>query len=115
MKYVLPFLILICLLVAGCAPPPPSLPVTFTGTGPMDTAPFTATADAWKIDWKYTAGESAVPTFGISVFPVGKNYFTDIIVGSDRSGSKTSQAGPGKYYLQVYSVNVTSWSITVSP
>jgi hypothetical protein len=116
MKYLLPLVITLCLLAAGCSAPLPSLPVTFTGTGPMNTAPFQATTGSWKIDWSYTTDKADVPTFGVSVFPVGKNYFTDLITAYEKpSGSSVSKAGPGKYFLQVYCVNVSSWSITVSP
>jgi hypothetical protein len=116
MKTIILLLTFSCLLAAGCASPAQSLPVTFTGTGPMNTAPFEATTSSWKIDWSFTTDNADLPTFGVSVFPVGKNYFTDLITAYEKnSGSSIIKAGPGKYILQVYCVNVSSWSVTVSP
>lgn len=116
MKKAIAFTLLAVLTVTGCkvsignpmaAPAAPEKPITFSGTGPMNTAPFMLNGG----DYYATVGDLPCPV----------NTF--ILYDEDHRGEWVEQSThvygirPGRYYWKVIT-GVTgrcSWSVTIEP
>lgn len=94
--------------------------ITFTGAGNKKTAPFTVPWDTWIIQWSYQLGgiASEYAMFSCTVQPTDGSTYVEWITSSQASGDPTSgstysYAGPGEYYLDISSVGISNWQITL--
>jgi hypothetical protein len=101
---------------AACGTPAaPGTPLTITGTGRVQTAPFSLDGSAYTVDWS-AADVSGVPSIYLQS-PTDALVLEQLLKGT----SKESNAGqthiyklkPGRYYLNV--ALPAGWSVTFTP
>jgi hypothetical protein len=102
---------------AGCAPAADGAPITVSGAGRQQSAPFHLDGGAYRADWTY-AKPVAV---GTSIMMEGADASTSsygVIVNGDPIGATSGQTfvyklKPGSYYV---SAQVAApWSVTLTP
>jgi len=99
------------------APPPTSvLPATFTGRDDKDTPTFHVDRESFTVAWTTASDSPEYAGFSFFVYPEGETVSYACHANFDGVGSDSTvcHAGPGDFYMEVHTANLSSWRLDIT-
>jgi len=85
----------------------------FSGSGDKTTESFSVDSDKWRVNWSIVPANDYAG-FYLHVYKEGSSFpIESITSGETNSDTSVIREGPGSFYIEVASANLSSWQVVV--